>query len=159
MRTRLLIALLCLFVAAPVLAQDATPEPTPVVAPVNNVTVEEGGTLVLDQTPPVSEVPDTPRPLIDSDSILKLVIAIASAIMLGGGGLMVIHNLLKRKDVQDVVERQYQQQPPQTQEVVQGAIALLDKSVNLLAEVLTFARNVTDGKPNTESGENVPPAA
>jgi len=50
-----------LLIGAPVMAQEVTPPPD-VGAPVNNIIIEEGGNLTVDQVAPLSPVPEEEAP-------------------------------------------------------------------------------------------------
>lgn len=146
----LIIAAFIALAPVPLAAQEPTPvvdtESTPELAD-TSITVEDGGVVNIDSAPAEPEL-EPPRPIVDTDSILTLVIAVSGSILLGGGGLMVLNRFLKRKDVRDVVEARYIAAPPETKEHIQGAIKLLDKAADVMNNALDFARSVTDGKPN-----------
>lgn len=142
----------------PTLAQsdvEATPEPPPVVVTVvPNVIpgdIPDSGDDTIIVPVPLPDVNTPPRPLIDTSSILTLIGALVSAILLGGGGLMVLSNFLAKKEVQDVVEGVITAQPEPTQqaiEMVKDALQVVSAALNRVAD---FAEKVTDQKPNVET--------
>lgn len=153
-------------------AQDATGEPevvatveVPADAPVivgvpveatgeaPDITVEDGGTVVINEQP---EVTPAPEPALSTDNLLKLTMAILAAIVGGGSILMVLDRFLKSKDVKDAVESIYLGTPAETQEGLLKALDTIDKVVDQFGRIVQFGREVTDKLPNQETPPNQP---
>lgn len=142
----LVILIAALLIAFPVAAQsDATAEP-PIVAPSNDITVQDGGTLVLDQTPPMSPVPAEEAPPVDVGALgqfgLYLMLAIA-----GGGSFALVLTRLDTRG-KDNLEKAYLSLAPEWQNTIV-------KIVEVAEALGKLGREVTDGQPNTPA--NTPP--
>lgn len=120
--TRLLFVFVCLLAFAfPVLAQEATAEPTPV----DTVTV------------PVEVVTNAQT----TGSFVTIAAGIILAIVGGGSFALVLTRIDKR--TKDEAERQYLSLPPVWQDTV---MRLLDAA----EAALKLAREITDGQPNAD---------
>jgi hypothetical protein len=137
---------------ARVSAQDATSEPTAESTPVvtaeapTDITVEDGGTLVINEQP--TTPPDT---AISTDNLLKLAMAILAGIVGGGSILMVLDRFIRSKEVKDALENIYVGSPVETQEGLLKALDTVDNVVNQLVRIVQFGREVTDKQPNIET--------
>lgn len=119
----LLILLLCFAFAAPVLAQEATPEPP------TTIVVEDGGTVNV----------EADEPPVDFGALgqfgLYLMLAIA-----GGGSFALVLTRLDTRG-KDQLEKSYESLSPSWQAVVL-------KIVDVSEALGKLGREVTDGKPN-----------
>lgn len=134
------VLLVSLVAVAPVLAQTATPEAT-AVAPSGSVTVNN-----YQSDPPV-----TPG---EGESPLSLALLLLGSFLVGGAVVgtpltVVILNLNKTQ--KDTAEKLFLSQPPANIEKERAIIALADKAVSFLGTVVTVAKEITDGLPNTDT--------
>lgn len=120
----LLVLVLLALAVSPVMAQEATAEPT----------------AVPTEQPPVELPPDS---VVTSGGQLLLLLGLA--VLSGGGLLAVLYRFLENKQVLDTSEKLYQSTPPETQKFINDLVAGLHETTNRL---LTYLDKITDGKPN-----------
>lgn len=89
-----------------------------------------------------------PTTTINAD-VLKLIVVIAgvAVTLLGGGGLAAVLIVLRRHGGD--VERAYQSTDPKTQATILGLVNTLNGVITGLADAIKYAKDVTDGDPNT----------
>ncbi len=116
---------------------DATPDPESTAAPETSITVEDGGTVNID-APETSNLP----------SLLTFIYIIAAAVV-GGGSFAVIWERIRRsKEAKDTIERLAEGLSPTWKSTLDRFIDTSEQILKTATEMLTFAREVTDGKPN-----------
>jgi len=121
----LVLALFVVFTIAPVFAQEATHEPTPIVV----------------TSPPTFINADT------GISISTLVYGIIIAILGGGGAAAFVLRFGSSKQNIDALEKLYQSASPETQEIIRERFVELE---GIVKRLLDIADKATDNLPNAE---------
>lgn len=122
---------LILLLAVPVLAQEVTPTPDPVIMPETTETVEVPSSVWRELLE-----------YVNANLLVQIVAGIVIAGTFGGTFAMIIHRLDKR--TKDAMEQQFEALPPRWQDMI---ISVIDT----LEALATLGRQVTDGQPNTEA--------
>lgn len=123
----LFIVLLCLLLTAPLRAQEATPEVT---------ATPDGVTVVVQQ-------PDALPTLVNFGILL------AGFVVAGGSFALVWERLRRSKEAKDTIEMLHRGLSPEWKSTIDRVLDLAEQVNTRAGELLEFARDVTDDKPNT----------
>lgn len=132
------IVLMLLPLGIPMAAQDVTDLPPTGETPVDVVVTGEDTVTVTIEAPESETVP----------AVLNLV-AILLIALAGGGSFAVVWERIRRnKEAKDTIERLAEGLSPTWKTTIDRMLDVAEQVNKTAAEVLQFAREVTDGQPN-----------
>lgn len=139
-KTLLLVAIILMLLplGIPMAAQEATEVPPTGESPVDVVVTGEDTVTVTIEAPESGTVP----------AVLNLVAILLVALAGGGSFALVWERIRRNKEAKDTIERLAEGLSPTWQTTINRMLDVAEQVNKTATEVLQFAREVTDGKPN-----------